>query len=130
MKSRNLKQSVTINADPHEVYEALVDPKKHARFTGASAKLQRKAGGRFTAYDESLEGVVVELVPDQRVTLAWRSTEWPEGHYSIAQFEVKKSPKGTRLDFTQTGIPESDFEGIRDGWKQYYWQPLKSYFET
>jgi activator of HSP90 ATPase len=127
MAVRNLTQTVTLPASPHDVYEALVDPAQHGLFTGASAILERTPGGKFQHYDGSLEGFVVDLVQDKRIVLAWRASGWPEGHFSIAQFLLKKARGGTRLEFSQFGIPSSDFKDISDGWRQYYWAPLKQY---
>jgi activator of HSP90 ATPase len=129
-KVRNLRQSVTIKATPNDVYDTLVRARRHAEFTGAAARLEAKVGGRFEHYDGSLSGVVVDLDPGRRIVLAWRSSGWPERHYSIAEFDLKPVAGGTKLVFSQYGIPESDFEDIADGWKTYYWQPLKEYLET
>ncbi|MGA8275911.1 MAG: SRPBCC domain-containing protein [Thermoplasmata archaeon] len=126
---KNLRQTVTIRASPHEVYETLVNPKEHAKFSGAAARMVAKPGGHFSHYDGSLEGVVVHLEKDHRIVLAWRSTGWPQGHFSIADFLLTKVGGGTRLEFSQFGIPTSDFADISDGWRQYYWAPLKSYLE-
>jgi uncharacterized protein YndB with AHSA1/START domain len=46
MKMRNIRQSITIKATPQDVYEALMDSRKHSRFTGARARMSRKIGGR------------------------------------------------------------------------------------
>ncbi|MFZ0699873.1 MAG: SRPBCC domain-containing protein [Thermoplasmata archaeon] len=129
MPVKNLKQSVTLRAKPKEVYELLIDPRKHAQFTGATAKIDARPGGRFTHYDASLEGFVVHLETNARIVLAWRSTGWPRGQYSIADFALNPTPSGTRLEFSQYGIPAYDFEEIRDGWRTYYWKPLKQYLE-
>jgi len=43
---RKHRQSVIIKATPREVYEALMDSRKHSRFTGAKASISRKVGGR------------------------------------------------------------------------------------
>ncbi len=129
MTVKNLRQSVTIRASPHDVYTTLVDPKEHAKFSGGAARMAAKPGGHFSHYDGSLEGVVVHLEKDRRIVLAWRSTGWPEGHYSIADFLLTKVGKGTRLDFAQYGIPASDFADISDGWRRSYWAPLKTYLE-
>lgn len=129
MSARNLRQTVQIKASPHDVFEALVNPREHAKFTGATAKMERRVGGRFAHWDNSLQGIVVDLKKDSRIVLAWRSTGWPEGHYSIAQFDLSPSKGGTKLVFSQYGIPSDDFADIQDGWKQYYWVPLKAYFE-
>ena len=129
MAVKNLRQSVTIRASPHDVYTTLVDPKEHAKFSGGSARMVAKPGGRFAHYDGSLEGIVVDLEKDRRIVLAWRSTGWPKGHFSIAEFVLTQVAGGTRLDFSQFGIPASDFADISEGWRQYYWEPLKTYLE-
>jgi uncharacterized protein YndB with AHSA1/START domain len=127
MAVRNLRQTVTIPGSPHDVFEALADPEQHAQFSGASASMDRVPGGRFEHYDGSLSGYVLELVPDKRIVLAWRSSGWPEGHFSICQFRFRKVKGGTRLEFEQFGIPSSDYKDISDGWRQYYWAPLKQF---
>jgi activator of HSP90 ATPase len=129
MAEKNLRQVVTIHADPATVYRTLLDPEEHATFTGAAADLTPRPGGTFSHYDGSLEGIVVALEKDRRIVLAWRSNDWPKGHYSIADFHLAKSRGGTRLTFSQYGIPSADFADIRDGWRQYYWTPLKQYLE-
>lgn len=129
MSTKNLSQSVTLRAKPKDVYELLVDPKKHAKFSRAAAKMDARPGGRFTHYDGSLEGFVVDLEPNRRIVLAWRSTGWARGAYSIAEFTLTPVATGTRLHFRQYGIPTDDFEGIRDGWRTYYWKPMKEYLE-
>jgi activator of HSP90 ATPase len=130
MTVKNLRQTTTLAATPHEVFELLVDPELHAMFTGASAELDRKVGGAFAHYDGALRGFVLDLKKDARIVLAWRSTDWGEGQYSIAQFNLKKVKAGTRLEFLQCGIPSSDFADISEGWRQYYWRPMKAYLEA
>lgn len=112
MASRNLRQTITLRASPHDIYETLVDPKRHAAFSGAKASLKRTPGSRFSHYGGALTGFVVELVPDRRIVLAWRAGSWPEGEYSIARFLLTKVRGGTRLVFDQFGIPSSQYEGI------------------
>lgn len=129
MNVKNLKQTVTLKAAPNDVYRALVDPVEHARFTGATAKISARVGTTFSLWDRSLTGVVVAAERGRRLVLAWRSEGWPKGHYSIAQFDLARARGGTRLTFEQYGIPASDYADIRDGWKQYYWEPLRTYLE-
>ena len=125
MKIKTLRQSITFGTSPHEVYEALMDSKKHANFTGSPASISRQVGGKFTAYDGSLEGTNLELVPDKKIVQSWRSDDWPEGHYSRVSFSLREMAGGTRLAFTQTGIPENNYEDVRRGWHEYYWDPMK-----
>jgi hypothetical protein len=37
MRTKTIHQSVTFKANPHEVYEMLMDSRKHAQFTGVKA---------------------------------------------------------------------------------------------
>ncbi|MBI4285403.1 MAG: SRPBCC domain-containing protein [Chloroflexi bacterium] len=130
METKTIRQRVTFKASPHAVYEALMDSRQHAKFTGGKAHISRKMGGKFTAFDGWLEGVNLELVPDSKIVQSWRGTDWPEGHYSKVTFSLKEVPTGTRLTFTHTGVPEQFYADIKQGWHDYYWKPLKKLLET
>jgi activator of HSP90 ATPase len=129
MAVKNLRQTLTVKATPNDVYDALVDPAEHARFTGEAAKISARVGSAFALYGRSLTGFVVAAERGRRLVLAWRSEGWPKDHYSIAQFAFSKVRGGTRIAFEQFGIPAGDFADIREGWKQYYWEPLRHYLE-
>jgi activator of HSP90 ATPase len=130
MKTKNIQQSVSFKAAPHRVYELLMDSRKHARITGAPARISRKPGGRFTAFDSYISGVNIELVPDKRIVQAWRGSDWPEGHYSLVFFSLSKVRGGTRLNFIQIGVPEKECKDISAGWREFYWGPIKKMLES
>ena len=129
MAKKIIKQSVTIKAKPHDVYEALIDSKKHTQFTGSKAMISRKAGGKFSTFDGYAEGENLELVPDKKIVQSWRAEDWPEGHYSKATFVLKEVAGGTQLIFTQSDVPEEFYDDISQGWKDYYWAPMKEMLE-
>jgi activator of HSP90 ATPase len=129
METKTLKQSVTIKATPHEVYEALMDEKIHAEFTSGEATISRKLGGKFSTFDGYAEGINVELEQDKKIVQTWRAEDWPEGHYSRATFALSKVDGGTKLSFTQAGVPEEFYDEIALGWKDYYWAPMKKLLE-
>jgi activator of HSP90 ATPase len=129
MNTRNIKQSATFKASLHDVYEALMDSDKHSQFTGGKADISRETGGKFTAFDGYSEGINLELVQDRKIVQTWRAGDWPEGHYSQLTFLLENSEDGTRLTFTQTGVPEEQYEDISQGWRDYYWKPMKNMLE-
>jgi activator of HSP90 ATPase len=129
METKTLKQSVTIKAAPHEVYEALMDAKIHAEFTSGEVTISRKLGGKFSTFDGYAEGINVELEQDKKIVQTWRAEDWPEGHYSRATFSLTKVAGGTKLTFTQTGVPSDQYDDIAQGWKDYYWAPMKKLLE-
>lgn len=127
--SKPIHQTVTFKASPHEVYEALMDSKKHAAFTGSKARISRAVGGRIMAYDDYISGKNVELVPDRKIVQDWRAVDWPEGYYSHITFDLTPVPEGTRLDFTHVDLPEGTEEEFTQGWIDNYWEPMKVYLE-
>ena len=128
MASR-IRQTVTFKAGSHQVYEALMDSRKHSRFTGGKASISRKTGGRFSAFDGYAEGVNLELVPDKKIVQTWRAGDWPPKHYSTITISLADVKNGCRLTFTQTGVPDSYIDDIAQGWKDYYWTQLKAMLE-
>jgi activator of HSP90 ATPase len=66
----------------------------------------------------------VELQKNKRIVQAWRAQNWPKGHYSIAMFEFRSAKGGTKLVFTQTGIPAKNASSTNVGWKTHYWDLL------
>ena len=130
--TKTIEQSVTFDAAPHDVYEALMDSEKHSQFTGAKASINRVVGGEFTAYDGALSGTILELVPDCKIVQSWRGSDegWVPGHYSTATFSLAALDGGTRLTFMQTGVPEQSFEQISQGWQTYYWPKMKQMLDS
>jgi len=127
--SQVIHQTITFKVPPHEVYEALMDSKKHAAFTGGKASLSRAVGGRISAYDNYITGKNIKLVPDKTIVQDWRAVDWPEGTLSRITFEFTAVPEGTRLDFTHADVPEGTEEEFTQGWIENYWEPMKRYLE-
>lgn len=129
--TKTLRQTVRFKAPPKQVFEALIDGRKHAAFTGAPASISRNAGAAFTCYGGYISGFNLEVVPGKRIVQAWRSRDWPKGHYSIVTFCLAPGAGGrTRLSFTHLGVPAGDTKAKSAGWRSHYWKPLKAYLEA
>jgi len=129
MKTKRIRQTATFEFSAHEAYEALMDSKRHSVLTGSKVTISREVGGAFSVYDGDIEGWNLELVPDRKIAQSWRYRDWPKGYYSKATFNLKEITGGTRLTFTQTGVPEEFYDDIRQGWRDYYWVPMKEMFK-
>jgi activator of HSP90 ATPase len=127
--SRLIKQTVTFKASPHEVYEALMDSKKHAAFSNSEAKISREVGGEYMAYDGYITGKNIELVPDKKIVQSWRASDWEEDYFSTINFELTPVPEGTRLDFTHADVPSGTEDEFTQGWIDNYWEPMRKYLE-
>ena len=130
MKTKTIKHKVRFHATPKAIYDALMNEKKHTQFTGERARIRAKAGAAFDCYDRYITGITLDLKPARRIVQAWRSQNWPEGHYSIVAFAfLPKSGGVTELRFTQIGVPANDYARKNSGWRMHYWQPLKEFLE-
>ncbi len=125
MKTKNLSQTTVFNASAHDVYDALMDSKKHSKFTGSKAVMSQKKGGKFTAYDGYIEGTNIELKPGKKIIQSWRGSDWIKGHFSTVTYALTEKDSKTTLKFTQKNIPANQYDSIKQGWIDYYWKPMK-----
>lgn len=134
-QAQTQKPGTTIHFDidykttPERIYQVLLDAKQFQACSGLPAEIDPKAGGWFKLFDGHIEGRIVELVPNQRVVQAWRSS-WPAGVYSIVRFELVPRGSGARIVFDHTGFPEGEREHLASGWEEHYWAPLHKYLNA
>jgi uncharacterized protein YndB with AHSA1/START domain len=130
MKFEVIKQVAIIDASPVEVYEAYVDPKKHAAFTGDSATGTAKVGGKFAAGNGYISAKYLDLEKGKRILHEWTTTEWPKGYPpSLVELILKPKGKKTELTMIHSKVPAEQAADYDQGWKDYYWEPMKKYFK-
>jgi activator of HSP90 ATPase len=132
MKTKSIRQTATFDASPDQIYNLIMDEKKHAAFTGSRATMSTKPNGKFSVFDGYCQGYNIELVKGKKIVQAWHFAEdgWPDDHYSICNFELEKVGDKTRLRFHQTNIPEHKVASLKEGWKQFYWDAIKIYLKS
>ena len=130
MKTRTIRQRVTLPAPPDEVYRALAESTRHAAFTGSPARMPKRAGGKMTAYGGYISGKVLGLWPGRGLLQTWRTTEWPEG-VPDSRLEIQLAPAGagTRLTMIHSEVPASRVRRYTEGWRAFYWAPLRRYLK-
>ena len=126
---KTLNFSVLLSASPEEIYRAWMSSEEHGLFTGSKAKIDNKIGGEFTAWDGYIEGVTVELHPYSKIIQSWRTSDFPENSPD-SRLEVLLAPEGgkTLLTLIHSSIPEGQEEEYKQGWLDYYFEPMKKYF--
>jgi uncharacterized protein YndB with AHSA1/START domain len=130
LKFGTIEQTVFFKSAPEDVYEALLDPRKHSEFTGSPATTSAKVGAKFTAWDGYIVGKNLELVNGKKIVQEWKTTEWPEG-YPVSRLEFILTAKkgGTELKMVHSRVPAEQVAEYSSGWKSAYWDPLKEYAE-
>ena len=130
MKTTTIEQKTLLHALPDEVYDTLLDPRKHSEFTGSKATGKAKVGAKFTAWNGYISGKNIDLEKGKRIVQEWVTTEWPENNPpSRLEFTFKEVDGKTELTMVQSNVPTDQEEELKQGWIDYYWKPLKYYFE-
>ncbi len=129
-KTRTITQSEFFTSvKPLEVYEALLDGKKHSKLTGGKATGSAVVGSKFTAWDGYISGTNLELEPGKRIFQTWQTTEWPEGAApSNLEWLFKEVDGGTKVKMVHSKVPAEQADSYRQGWVDFYWTPMKAYF--
>ena len=125
--AENIKVSDIIPAPPERVYTAWLDPKEHARMTGAIAT--DEGDGRFSAWDGYITGRTVSCVPHSKIVQAWRTTEFPSDlPDSVLTILFAKADGGTKVTLVHEELPEGQSEAYALGWDEHYFAPMKAFF--
>jgi activator of HSP90 ATPase len=128
MKNK-FKLTVTLHANPKEIFNAWLSSDGHSAMTGSAAKVDGKVGSAFTAWDGYIFGKTLEIESPRRIVQAWRTSEFPEdAPDSRVDILFEKVKDGTKLTLVHSDMPEDQVESYRQGWEDFYFKPMKEYF--
>ncbi|MFI5205042.1 MAG: SRPBCC domain-containing protein [Flavobacteriales bacterium] len=128
MKTTTFKQELTVNLPAQTIYDMYMDSKKHSKLISSPAVIGKKVGAAFKVYDGYAFGKNLELVPGKKIVQTWRAKEdkWPEGLDSIVEFTFKSLGKNkTKITLKHKNVPTVLATNFKNGWKDFYWTPLK-----
>jgi uncharacterized protein YndB with AHSA1/START domain len=136
MKGAKLQIARRFRASPEKVFAACTDPTVMARWFGpkdfrvTELNAEVRQGGTFAFRmvgppGEMAAGGTYELVePPTRLVHTWRWTDGlaefpPDGITSRITYEFSADGSGTRLTFTQEGLPDQDeADSHEQGWSE------------
>ena len=124
----SLRNEVEFKAAPQRIYDAILDSKQFAAFSGMAAEISPSTGGPISMFGGMIVGRNIELIPNQRIVQAWRPASWDPGVYSVVHFELKPNGPATSMAFDHYGFHSGDYDHLDWGWKNHYWEPLKKFF--
>jgi activator of HSP90 ATPase len=112
-----------IKAKPVTVFNYLTDPEKIERWSGSSAEMDVKEGGRFSLWEGAILGINRKITISQ-IHQDWKEKTWE--NYSRVTIKIMPGDKGevTKLELIHEDIPQASVKGISQGWDEYYFGPL------
>jgi uncharacterized protein YndB with AHSA1/START domain len=131
-KSRSFSMSVTINARPGEVFDALTEPRKISKWAGQKGRVDSTIGGKFELFDGWVKGKVLAYQPGKVLAYTWHPTDWSdEWEPSIVKYKFSSTKTGTKIVLNHSGFPnDSEKKSHRSGWTEHVFDPLKKLFES
>lgn len=116
-------------AAPSNLWEALTHEGRVSAYTRSPAKVKAEVGGAFSFLNGMIQGTFTEVEPMKSLGMRWRLNDWPADHYSAVTITLQSPSDGTTtLNLTQTDIPASEVERVKQGWQQNFWDPIKMLF--
>jgi len=126
----SIKLTKTFGVKPKVIYSAWLNSKEHSKMTGSKAKIYPKVNSGYTAWDGYISGKTTELKTDEKIVQQWRTTEFPgEAPDSIIEINLAETDSGTNLTLVHTNIPDGKGEEYKNGWKEFYFEPMEEYFK-
>jgi activator of HSP90 ATPase len=125
----SLELPVTLNVSAEKLYNDWLDSYTHSKFTGSPARIDPALNGKFTAWEGYIFGTNKSLEPFHRIIQSWRTTEFDEKEDdSILEVVFESAGDKTRLILKHSNIPEGQGEDYKQGWKDFYFKPMKKYY--
>lgn len=129
MANNTIELRITFKISPERLYNAWLDSAEHSEMTGTSSVASAIAGAEFKAWDGYISGKNLELVDGRKIVQSWRTTDFlEEDPDSRLEIRFDPAPGGSVLTLIHSDIPEGQPD-YAEGWREYYFEPMKAYFE-
>ncbi|MBI9065384.1 MAG: SRPBCC domain-containing protein [Marinilabiliaceae bacterium] len=124
---KELRTRVKIKAEMEDVYAAFVNPFTIELWSGYPAEMSTEPGSPFSLWEGDISGHNIEFEEQKRIVQEWYFGE--QDQPSIATIKFFKDGGKVQVDVIHTNIPEDAYEGITEGWNDYYLGAIKTFLE-
>lgn len=123
-----IAQTIVLPAPAEALFEMYLDADEHEAITGAPVTIGRTIGAEFRAFEGALSGTILAVVTPILVVQSWRSTEFkPTDPDSTLILSFKPEKDSGLINLVHIDVPEHDYQGVVEGWENYYWTPWREY---
>ena len=122
---KSFKKYFIIPATPEEVYAALTKDLSIKLWTGADVEFEEEPGTEFSMWDGDIVGKNLEFEPHEKIVQQWY---FGDNEPSIVTIKLHEDKKGTSLEFSQTNIPDEDYDEFTEGIEEMYIGSLIDFF--
>lgn len=122
-----IQQSVEFEkTTAEELFDILLDPRKHAEIIKSEVRISRREGDSFSAFNGMVTGKNLTIVPNRMIVQSWRGNVWKDDDFdSIVIMTFTSTKRGAKIDLIHANAPDQ-FVKV-EKWKELYWEPMKTY---
>ena len=123
--------SVILPVMQEDLYRHWISSTEHTNFTGSPAKIDPEINGSFSAWDGYITGKNISMEPFRRIVQSWRTTEFSdEDEDSKLEVLFEAKADQTKLTLRHANIPDGQGNNYKDGWREYYFEPMLEYYSS
>ena len=127
---KTIQQSVTLPAPAEVLFDMYMDPAEHAAFSGAPVTIGAAPGSEFRAFNGMLSGKILHVAAPRLIVQLWRSVHFkPEDLDSTLILTFTPAGAEGRIDLVHANVADQDYDGVNQGWEQYYWTPWRQHLQ-
>jgi hypothetical protein len=116
------------DASPEELFDIILDAKKHSGILGGAAvKITKNEGDPFSCLNGLLKGKNLMIVPNRMIVQSWRGDVWDDDELDSVLTLVFTSVKGGSEIYMVHSNTADEFV---ERWDEVYWQPMKKYLKA
>jgi activator of HSP90 ATPase len=123
---KTFKKVFRINAEPSDVYSAITNPFTIELWSGYPAEMSTDPGSEFSLWEGDITGKNIEFIQDRKVVQQWYFGDQVEE--SVVTITIAPDRENSTVTVEQTNIPDDEFDGIAEGWREYYIGAIMSFF--
>lgn len=125
---KQIEQSYVIKAPINEVWQAFISPNIIDKWGGGPAIMDDKEGTKFSLWGGEVYGTNIKVIPKKLLVQDWYSGDGWEQPSRLTLSFIDEGDK-TIINLSQGNVPSDEVKDISQGWKDYYFDPIKDIVE-
>jgi activator of HSP90 ATPase len=123
---KTFKKTFKISAEPSDVYAAITNPYTIGLWSGYPAVMSEEPGSEFSMWEGDITGKNLEFVKDKKVVQEWYFGD--QDAKSVVTITIQPDRENSAVTVEHTNIPDDEFAGIAEGWKDFYFDAINNFF--
>jgi uncharacterized protein YndB with AHSA1/START domain len=125
---KQIDQTYEIKAPLEKVWQALTDAAVMEQWGAGPAKMDATEGGEFSLWAGDIHGTNTKVISGELLEQDWYGHDDPERCYKVS-FALSFTRDTTTVRLKHADVPDEEAQHMEDGWKDYYFDPIKELLE-